>query len=249
MTYLLQVSTCWIVFYGIYLLFLRKETFFSINRYYLLGALVTGLLVPYLGAFIPANDASVEVYQVMTQFSTVEVSPQAYVEEATPIFTWMNLLWAAYIIGALVVFSRFIYGLNRIYTIYKEADKTPQTNYTLVESDKYHLPFSFFHFIFISKQLPLNEEVEKVLRHEELHANQWHSVDIVFTELLQVFFWFNPILIFYKNALRQSHEYLADAYVTQDHNKNSYGQLLLQQSTSGLEVALANQFFHKSKNV
>ena len=125
MTYLLQVSTCWIVFYGIYLLFLRKETFFSINRYYLLGALVTGLLVPYLGAFIPANDASVEVYQVMTQFSTVEVSPQAYVEEATPIFTWMNLLWAAYIIGALVVFSRFIYGLNRIYTIYKEADKPP----------------------------------------------------------------------------------------------------------------------------
>lgn len=244
MTYLLQVSTCWIVFYGIYLLFLRKETFFSINRYYLLGALVTGLLVPYLGAFIPANDASVEVYQVMTQFSTVEVSQQAYVEEATPVFTWMNLLWAAYIIGALVVFSRFIYGLNRIYTIYKEADKTPQTNYTLVESDKYHLPFSFFHFIFISKQLPLNEEVEKVLRHEELHANQWHSVDIVFTELLQVFFWFNPILIFYKNALRQSHEYLADAYVTQDHNKNSYGQLLLQQSTSGLEVALANQFFH-----
>gem|GEM_PF-4008099 len=116
--------------------------------------------------------------------------------------------------------------------------------YLVVESDKYHLPFSFFHFIFISKQLPLNQEVEKVLQHEELHANQWHSLDIVFTELLQVFFWFNPILIFYKGALRQSHEYLADAYVTQNHNKNSYGRLLLQQSTSGLEIALANQFFH-----
>jgi len=52
-----------------------------------------GLIVPYLGAFIPANEASVEVYQVMTQFSAVEVSPQVYVEEITPIFTWMNLLW------------------------------------------------------------------------------------------------------------------------------------------------------------
>lgn len=209
-----------------------------------MGALLTGLLVPYLGSFIPANEASVEVYQVMTQFSTAEVTPQAYVEEVTPFFTWMNLLWAVYILGGIVVLSRFLFGLNRIYCIYKEADKTQQTNYTLVESDKYHLPFSFFHFIFISKQLPLNDEVEKVLRHEELHANQWHSIDIVFTELLQIFFWFNPILIMYKGALRQSHEYLADAYVTQDHNKNSYGQLLLQQSTSGLEIALANQFFH-----
>ena len=244
MTYLLQVSTCWIVFYGIYLLFLRKETFFSINRYYLLGALFTGLLVPYLGALIPANEASVEVYQVMTQFTAVEVAPQANVEEVTTIFTWMSLLWSIYILGGIVVFSRFLFGLNRIFCIYKEADKTTHPNYTLVESDKYHLPFSFFHFIFISKQLPLNEEIEKVLQHEELHANQWHSIDIVFTELLQVFFWFNPILIFYKNALRQSHEYLADAYVTQDHNKNSYGQLLLQQSSSGLEIALANQFFH-----
>ena len=244
MTYLLQVSTCWIVFYGIYLLFLRKETFFSINRYYLLGALLTGLFVPYLGSFIPANEASVEVYQVMTQFSSAEVTPQAYVEKLTPTFTLINLMWTVYIIGGIVVLSRFLFGLNRIYSIYKEADKTPQNNYTLVESNKYHLPFSFFHFIFISKQLPLNDEVEKVLRHEELHANQWHSIDIVFTELLQVFFWFNPILIMYKGALRQSHEYLADAYVTQDHNKNSYGQLLLQQSTSGLEVALANQFFH-----
>ena len=244
MTYLLQVSTCWIVFYGIYFLFLKKETFFSINRYYLMGALVAGLLVPYLGAFMPANEASVEVYQVMTQYTAVEVLPEAFIEEAAPIFTWINILWSVYILGGIVVLSRFIYGLNRIFNIYKGADKTTQLNYTLVESEKYHLPFSFFHFIFISKQLPLNEEIEKVLQHEELHANQWHSLDIVFTELLQIFFWFNPILIFYKNALRQSHEYLADAYVTQGHNKNSYGQLLLRQSISGLEIALANQFFH-----
>ena len=183
MTYLLQVSTCWILFYGIYLLFLRKETFFSINRYYLLGALVTGLMVPYLGAFMPANETSVEVYQVLTQFSAVEVSPQAFVEEKAPVFTWMNLLWAIYLFGGLVVFSRFLHGLKKIYIIYKNADKTPLANYTLIESDSYHLPFSFFHFIFISKQLPLNNEIEKILKHEELHANQWHSIDIVFTEL------------------------------------------------------------------
>lgn len=244
MTYLLQVSTCWILFYGIYLLFLRKETFFMINRYYLIGSLLAGLLIPFLGALIPANGASTEVYQVMSQLSTAEVSPEAQVSHYEGLFTWTTLLIAVYIAGGLVVAARFAYGLYRIYSIYQAADKTKQSTYTLVQSDSYHLPFSFFHYIFISKKLPLTEEVEKVLKHEELHANQWHSLDIIFVEMLQIFFWFNPILIIYKAALRQSHEYLADAYVTQEHNKHSYGQLLLRQSTSGLEIALANQFFH-----
>jgi len=89
MTYLLQVSTCWILFYGIYLLFLRKETFFTINRYYLLGALGLGLLIPFIGSMMPANEASVEVYQVMTQFAAVEVAPQITLAETTePWFTW-----------------------------------------------------------------------------------------------------------------------------------------------------------------
>jgi len=225
MTYLLQVSTCWIVFYGIYLLFLQKETFFTINRYYLLSALFAGLVIPLLGGFLPANNTSTEIYQVMTQVSSIEISPQAEHNNST--LSWISVFYWIYGIGSMVVFSRFIYGLSRIFKIYNGATTTKYKNYTLVESSQYHLPFSFFHFIFISKKLPLNKDVEKVLKHEELHANQWHSLDIVFTELLQVFFWFNPILIFYKSALKQSHEYLADAYVTKDHNRSSYGQLLL----------------------
>ncbi len=242
MTYLLQVSTCWIVFYGIYMLFLQRETFFTINRYYLLGALFAGLAIPFLGSYLPANQTSTEIYQVMSQVATLEVTPQ--VEQSTAPFNWLNVLYIIYALGAIVVFSRFVYGLYKIYGYYKNSVKTKYEKYTLVESSKFHLPFSFFHFIFISKELPLNDDVEKVLRHEELHAHQWHSLDIVILELLQVFFWFNPVLIFYKAALKQSHEFLADAYVTKDHNRSSYGQLLLRQSTSGLEIALANHFFH-----
>ena len=201
-----------------------------------------GLLIPFIGGYLPANQASTEFHYAISQLSEIEISPQ--IENKETIYTWINLLYLIYTLGALFVFSRFIFGLSKIYSIYKNASKTKNKNYTLVESNKYHLPFSFFHYIFISKELPLNKDVVRVLKHEELHANQWHSLDIVFTELLQVFFWFNPILIFFKNALRQSHEFLADAYVTKDHNRSSYGQLLLRQSTSGLEIALANHFFH-----
>ena len=242
MTYLLQVSTCWIVLFAIYMLFLRKETFFSINRYYLLGALILGLTIPFLGSLLPANQTSTEIYQVISQVTVVEFASE--IEPSKSIFTWMNLMYLIYFLGALMVFSRFIYGLKKIYEIYKNATKTVYNNFTLIESPHHHLPFSFFHFIFISTSVPLNKDIEKILKHEELHANQWHSLDIVIIELLQVFFWFNPILIFYKQEIRHSHEFLADAYVTKDHNRSSYGQLLLRQSTSGLEIALANHFFH-----
>jgi TonB family protein len=229
------------MFYGIYILFLQKETFFSINRYYLLGALGAGLMIPLIGGYLPANQTSTEVYQVLSNVSSLEITPLE--THHTTFFSWINLLCSIYAIGAFIVFSKFVYGLSKIYTIYRDASITKYQKYTLVESSKYHLPFSFFHFIFISKVLPLNKDAEKVLKHEELHACQWHSLDIVITEILQVFFWFNPILIFYKVALKQSHEFLADAYVTKDFNKSSYGQLLLRQSTSGLEIALANHFF------
>ena len=245
MTYLIQVSVCWILFYAIYAVFLRKETFFSINRYYLLGALAAGLVIPLIGTLLPANDTSITVYEAMTYVSTTNVT--AIVTDTTEKgfeFSWWALLVYIYQMGMVVVGLRFVYGLHKIYAYYKNGQKTKKARFTLVENDKYHLPFSFFNLIFLSKSLPLKKEIDQIIRHEELHASQWHSLDIIVTEILQIFFWFNPILIAYKKAIRQSHEYLADAYVTASYQKNSYGQLLLRQSTSGLEVALANQFFH-----
>ena len=173
MMYLLQVSVCWIGFYCIYALFLRKETFFSINRYYLLGSLILGLIIPFLGGLFPANNASIEVYQMMSSMTIAEITPAIGVEHETQRFSWSSLLWSVYLVGGLVVLSRFIYGMSRIYTIHKNAEKTDRAGYILVESEKLHLPFSFFHWVFISKKLPLNEDIEKIMKHEELHVSQW----------------------------------------------------------------------------
>ena len=127
MTYLLQVSTCWTLFYGMYLIFLQKEAFFTVNRYYLLAALIAGLGIPFLGALLPANEASIEVYQVMTQMSATEISPVVVSEEQS-IFSWSSVLWTLYILGGAIVFSRFLYGLYKIFSIYHGATKTAQEN-------------------------------------------------------------------------------------------------------------------------
>ena len=242
MIYLLQVSTCWIIFYAIYALFLQKETFFSINRYYLLGSLLAGMVIPYIGGFLPVNNTSSEVYTAMYAASAlVEVTATP---EKVLSFSWVQILWLLYALGSTLVASRIIYGLWRIRSLYINGVKEQKHNHILVNTQAAHLPFSFFQYVFISNKVKLKADMDHIIRHEQLHVSQWHSIDVLLTEILQVFFWFNPILPLYKKALRQSHEYLADAYVTNTSEKYSYGQLLLGQSTSGMEIALANQFFN-----
>jgi TonB family protein len=59
---------------------------------------------------------------------------------------------------------------------------------------------------------------------------------------MTIVFWWNPLVWFYKKSLRTVHEYLADDAVLQTTKKKQYGQLLIRQSHSGMQVALANNF-------
>jgi len=165
-------------------------------------------------------------------------------EEATSVLTLSNLLFLIYSIGLIFTASRMIVGLTRIYKLFKTAKKTKLEQFTLVETEQFHLPFSFLNGVYISNELPLNDDVENILKHELSHVASWHTLDVLFVELLQVIFWFNPLIYLFKKAIKESHEYVADASVLQDTSQKIYGQILLRQSQSGLQIALANHFFH-----
>ncbi|NNF34163.1 MAG: TonB family protein [Saprospiraceae bacterium] len=246
-SYIIQVSISWIFFYGVYHLFLRKETFFNINRYYLMGSLILSLFIPQIGELLshwfttsPADAGTVvyfisEAPVVIERAMSSETSSLSFLE-------WALLL--TYLSGIGMVGSRFIMGIRRIYRLYQSGIKKDQGEFVLIETDGMHLPFSFFQYVFISKKIPLKNHVEKIIRHELTHVEKLHSLDILLIEALHIFFWFNPVLLLYKKAIRQSHEYQADASVLTGTDIKNYGQILLGQSTSGLEVALANHFFN-----
>ena len=69
-----------------------------------------------------------------------------------------------------------------------------------------------------------------MLRHEAAHAQQWHTLDILFVELVGVVCWFNPFVWAYKSALKSQHEYAADAAVIHSNvPRNDYFDLILKQ--------------------
>ena len=42
----------------------------------------------------------------------------------------------------------------------------------------------------------------EVLIHEKAHSEQYHSLDILLIEFLQVLVWFNPIIYFIKHSIK-----------------------------------------------
>ncbi|HMQ08502.1 MAG TPA: TonB family protein [Saprospiraceae bacterium] len=250
--YFIHVSLCWLVFYGIYYTFLRKETFFWINRTYLLSTLFLGILIPVLGPvvkewFFSGSQSEVGIFYILSDSSrywTEWVAEQPVSSEIPPTPWWKQILLFLYIAGVFTTGLKFIHGLLRIRSLYTGGNKTAKGNYILVETKHFHLPFSFFHWVFISQKLPLRKELETIIHHELTHVRNLHSLDVLVVELIHVIFWFHPLMPFYKKAIKEAHEYHADASVLRINNKKNYGQILLGQSTSGLEIALANHFFN-----
>jgi hypothetical protein len=170
------------------------------------------------------------------------------VADEVSVFDWkgmmVNVLWVIYIVGVIVVLLKMMYGLSKIFAYYRHGRKEDFNGYRIIITEAVHLPFSFFRDIYISQHVPLQDHIHTILEHEEIHIRQWHTLDVLMAEMVHALFWFNPVMIFYKRALRQAHEFLADDMICRKNSVSSYTELLLSKSQSGIELALTNQFFH-----
>lgn len=247
LNYILEVNLCWFGFYLLYGLVLSKETFFEYNRWYLLGGLVGGLLIPLVEYQI-----IIEQIADSSAITGLDLAALANMESAAVVVEEMSyrelLLKGAFIIyclGALILGLRFVFGLSRIAFLYLGGSKQPRPGYALIRTASVHPPFSFFHWLFQSQQIPLDKaDEEKIITHEIEHIRQWHSLDVLLVELIGIVLWFSPLVWLYRRSLRMIHEYQADEAVLQTTKRKTYGHLLIRQSMSGPPIAIANHFIH-----
>ena len=91
-------------------------------------------------------------------------------------------------------------------------------------------PFSFFNYIFItnSYQSLSADDLQRIKDHEKVHAQQLHSLDVLFIEFISIIFWFNPLLIYLKKSIQEIHEYIVDEKIAErGKGKKDYAELLL----------------------
>lgn len=250
-SYITEVTLCLSGFYLLYILWLSKETFFKANRCYLLGTLLSSLIIPLIDIPNIASQFGNKITSFYIEPITITVqSLENSLEEIviTPDaggFDFGSLFMLVYYLVTGVLLLRFFWGLFQIYRLKSSGKIENKGSYFLIKTNKVHLPFSFFTYLFWSEKSTFTpDEEDKILRHELTHIREKHSYDVVLVELLSIFLWCSPLIFLYKNAIKNIHEYLADAAVLQNTQTRQYGLLLLKQSQSGIRIAQANNFIH-----
>ena len=251
--FLFQASLLLFLFYGAYFLLLRQETHHQINRAILLCMIVLSVALPFLPLpeqvvapikhdIIPPQSSEVLQRQANLEFLDFETNIVETPQEIVHV-NWLQLLVYAYWTGFLLMAFRFLFQLGSLLLLLSQSRISHYRGVLLVESDKEFQPFSFFNMIFISREKNFESAAAEILQHEMIHAQQWHSVDIILSELFSIFFWFHPFIGLLKRSIRLNLEFIVDEKMLRTGiDKKHYQYSLLKVSTGNRNWHLSNNF-------
>lgn len=196
------------------------------------------LLLPFIDISVWFSiDKPIILYTSALNTITVSANHQAQNS-----FTLSEILMTGYwfIVGLLLF--RFGWGILRIIDLAINNNFRKYGNlrlYPILQKST----FSFFNYVFIQPEHWDKPVTEYIIRHEQAHVNQLHSIDNLLTELMLVFGWFNPFYYIFRRDLHLLHECQADQVVLNSGcDKLTYHQLLLNEATGSYTYILANQF-------
>ena len=242
--FLIKASAGIALFYFVYWIFLRNETFHSANRIFLLLALASSVLIPlfpihYLVLVTPEKNNALFSSLSSSFRNTPDVNKSDLF--FSPGMNWEIGILFIYITGAALFLLRLmVQTFTLFYLILKHKIKLVN-GFRIVENKKYGLPFSFFNIVFINPKFHTQDELPEILAHEKVHICENHWLDLLLIELLTVIFWFNPFIWFFERSIKQNHEYLADkGVISMGHGVARYQALLVNQLMGMQIIGITN---------
>lgn len=248
-----------------YKILLKRETFYRVNRY----ILITCLLISFTLPLIPVPQQwsfrkTEEPVKIFKPFTEQQWQPANTVtpQQATPpsvssptqaesssttsitfqqIMRWLiYLYWFGVIAFGANLLVQIIVLLYRSYT--KPVIKDGRFRIVEVSGDK--APCSFGNNIYINPEKYEWNTYSQILLHEKVHIKQNHSLDILLSELVLVFQWFNPFAWNYRKEIESNLEFLTDDHLVQHAaiEKTSYQMSLLQVSVPHFPLSVTTNY-------
>jgi hypothetical protein len=228
------------LFVVVYYLVLRKLTYYTINRLFLLFGIVFSCLYPFIdlsNLFIghESNTVTVLVPQI--------TKPLRVIVEAktTPFFVpWLYLIFLS---GTTWLFLRFIKQGRSLYKIHKASQPAFVDEWPVQLMSEQVGAFSFGRKIYINPTLHSSEAIKTIVAHERIHVTQWHTIDILLVEICMVLYWFNPLAWLLRKAVKENLEFIADHEVLRSGaDKKTYQYSLLHATGAGAQLPMTSQF-------
>ncbi|WP_455632077.1 TonB family protein [Parabacteroides sp.] len=243
--YLLKVNVAFVLFYAFYRLFFYKDTFFKLRRAILLAFFGLALFYPLLNIqdWVRQQEPIADViymYSAMLPEATAKADAAASVD------------WYGWLLGSLgfiywgvvaLLCGRFLVQLSSILWLAHASERIIIHETPVYALRKAAGPFSFFRMVFLHPESHSDKETDEILIHECTHVSQWHSIDVILSEMMCMACWFNPFVWLLKREVRHNLEYLADNTVIQSgYDSKSYQYHLLGLAHHQSVTALYNSF-------
>ncbi|WP_026728750.1 M56 family metallopeptidase [Flavobacterium denitrificans] len=251
-TFIIKSGGLIAMFYFAYYFLLRKETFFTSNRYFLLAGLITSVVLPFvIYTKIVWVDPAPIIYTPVLETSAINnhyvlnyaSTPQIIEEEPFEI-NWNLVSLAIYAIGFAAFMLKFAIDFYSLNSVLKGKSIKQQEDFKFVDVSENIAPFSYFDYIVYNSSLYSEAELQSILEHEKVHSDQHHTIDVIISRIFCILFWFNPIIWLYKKAILQNLEFIADNEASKKlSDKKAYQYTLLKITTHETCVAITNHFY------
>ena len=235
MVFLLKASVVILMLWLFYKLLLERESFFAVNRIYLLVSLLLVFLLPFIALPELVNHQGVvsnwleqtplqeppkgQVSSVESELKNVRSTNNAISEENSPINvppatgksigSWLFLI---YVFGVIVLAAHLLFQLATVFfQVQRANDKVDDVNCTIVNVGDDNGPRSFFNYVLLNPKKYNSETYEHILAHEKIHVKLMHSIDLLLAEIAIIILWFNPIVWLFKKEVEKNIEYQTDA--------------------------------------
>ena len=213
--YLLLVNFYLVLFFGFYTAFLRRETFFQLNRVYLVIAAIVSFLIPIIKTgWISDLFITQQLQTTIINYTLPVITISANASPVKESLSISEIALGLYLGVVVILFIRLVIQL----VIVNRMIANPRSS----------VAYSFFKKIKVDDTLSDHDIIN---RHEEVHAREWHSADVLLIELIAIINWFNPVIYLYRRAIKHVHEFIADNQVIQSGtDKADYASLLFEQT-------------------
>ncbi|MDT3405517.1 TonB-dependent receptor plug domain-containing protein [Mucilaginibacter terrae] len=243
--YLLKVNAALLLFCLGYYGVLRKLTFYTLNRVYLVTAIIFSTLYPVVNI-----DTLLQRHEKLSaplkplQTVVIDFSDRVvHITQPTAQTNYWQWIVMVFWIGVVVMACRLAAQFWSLLRIYKRSEPAQIYNQPVRIIKEDANPFSFWQSIYINPKHHAEGELRSIIAHEQIHVKQWHTLDILLAEITLVFYWFNPGVWLMKKAVAENLEFITDRKILQQGiDAKSYQYSLLYASLNTSPNAMVNHF-------
>ncbi|PRP66032.1 M56 family metallopeptidase [Nonlabens agnitus] len=231
------------IFVITYHLLLRRLTFFKANRFFLLFGMAASITFPLIEitqtVYVEQPEVSYSAADMVTAMTLQQQEPPV-----EPLIKTSQLLLMLYAAVSLFFIGKMGVELLSLRKLIISGKRRLEDGYVRISLSRKVTPFSFFKYICFTVGDEQQQDHDLILKHEQVHAREWHSMDLLLSHLCCAVFWLNPLAWLLKRQIGENLEFIADATAKVENTTGiSYERTLLSSAASHMQPALANNFF------